>query len=419
MLKNSQEHVALISIYRVLAQSGIHPSTSHLDLHVRPAEIDLGEAALTPERLIEHVPIFAPLGEHGRSRLCDLVERRTFAPGEAVVKEGDIGDSMFLIAEGVVSIEVSAEGQEERMEVARLGPGEFFGEMALLTGDPRAATVVARDTTLTYEVTKAAIAPLMEGAQSLGAELSDVLAERQLKTASEREASRSYEEVKAEISKGLFGRIQNFFGRAPASAEKPSPTPEGAPSVRDHSGNGTDQQAAVVPPNGAASEIGATETPCKPAAPAEQTAEVKTPRKRTASVARTAKAKTTRTRAAPAEQAAKVKSPRKRAAPAEPAAKVRTPRKRAAPAARAAKVKTQREPAASAEQDAEGSLNSTEPVSAVAETQSIVEAKSSDDAVARLRRESKMNGKARNAQLNLSEVDENETTSSNENTQGP
>ncbi len=164
--------MALISIYRVLAQSGIHPSTSHLDLHVRPAEIDLGEAALTPERLIEHVPIFAPLGEHGRSRLCDLVERRTFAPGEAVVKEGTLETRCSLLRAWSPSRSPRKDRKSEwRSRVS--GPGEFFGEMALLTGDPRAATVVARDTTLTYEVTKAAIAPLMEGAQSLGAELSD------------------------------------------------------------------------------------------------------------------------------------------------------------------------------------------------------------------------------------------------------
>jgi len=211
MLKNSQEHVALICIYRVLAQSGIHPSTSHLDLHVRRATADLGEAALTADRLIEHVPIFAPLGKGEKQALAEAVETREFAAGEVVVSEGEAGDSMFLIAEGVVAIEVSIEGQEERLEVARLGSGDFFGEMALLTGDPRTATVVARDKTLVYEVTKSGLAPLMESTESLGQDLSEVLAERQMRTSNAVDDSRAYEDVKEEISRGLLSRIQNFF----------------------------------------------------------------------------------------------------------------------------------------------------------------------------------------------------------------
>jgi CRP-like cAMP-binding protein len=83
--------------------------------------------------------------------------------------------------------------------------------MALLTGDPRTATVVARDKTLVYEVTKSGLAPLMESTESLGQDLSEVLAERQMRTSNAVDDSRAYEDVKEEISCGLLSRIQNFF----------------------------------------------------------------------------------------------------------------------------------------------------------------------------------------------------------------
>ena len=70
--------------------------------------------------------------------------KRHFMPGEIVIYEGEIGHELFLVSEGAVKVE-RAGG-----EVARLGPGDFFGELALMSGERRNATVTAADPLETY-----------------------------------------------------------------------------------------------------------------------------------------------------------------------------------------------------------------------------------------------------------------------------
>jgi len=65
--------------------------------------------------------------------------RRHFPAGDVVIRQGEPGEEFFLISDG--NVEVMREGYE----VARLGPGDFFGEAAVISGDPRNATVVATE----------------------------------------------------------------------------------------------------------------------------------------------------------------------------------------------------------------------------------------------------------------------------------
>jgi len=79
--------------------------------------------------------------------LTDVAERMTrrqFMPNEVIIREGDAGEELFLISEG--EVEVDRAGRE----VARLGPGDFFGELSLMSGDPRNATVIATKPVDTY-----------------------------------------------------------------------------------------------------------------------------------------------------------------------------------------------------------------------------------------------------------------------------
>ncbi|MCY1017367.1 cyclic nucleotide-binding domain-containing protein [Pyxidicoccus sp. MSG2] len=79
------------------------------------------------------------------------VVTRFLQKGEVVVKEGDSGTSMFVVLEGRVAVAREAEGQEPRV-VEQLGAGEFFGELALLTGTPRTASVVALEDAVVLEL---------------------------------------------------------------------------------------------------------------------------------------------------------------------------------------------------------------------------------------------------------------------------
>ncbi len=97
-------------------------------------------ADLPPDLLLQHSRLFALLDEPGRKRLVAVAAEERFASGHAVVREGDFGDSFFLVLEGELSVRIG--GIDATREVARLLSGAFFGEIAALLGEARSATVL-------------------------------------------------------------------------------------------------------------------------------------------------------------------------------------------------------------------------------------------------------------------------------------
>lgn len=85
-----------------------------------------------------HVPLFSGLAPRHLKRLGELTEEIRFMEGGTVVRQGDVGDAFYVILEG----EAKVVGPSGRV-VNRLRPGEFFGEISLLDGGPRTASVVA------------------------------------------------------------------------------------------------------------------------------------------------------------------------------------------------------------------------------------------------------------------------------------
>jgi CRP-like cAMP-binding protein len=85
--------------------------------------------------------LFELLDPDGRAELAATARPAHFAPGETIVAEGDVGEAFFLIERGSVRVLVDDHGAER--ELARLGTGAVFGEIAALTGSPRIASVVA------------------------------------------------------------------------------------------------------------------------------------------------------------------------------------------------------------------------------------------------------------------------------------
>jgi small-conductance mechanosensitive channel/CRP-like cAMP-binding protein len=100
------------------------------------------------ERLVSSVDLFAGLDDEQRRAIAARAVMRTFGSGEAVVREGEPGHSMFIVCSGAVVVQLGA----ERADVATIGAGGYFGEMSLLTGEPRTATVSARGDTTVLEL---------------------------------------------------------------------------------------------------------------------------------------------------------------------------------------------------------------------------------------------------------------------------
>lgn len=104
-----------------------------------------------PEELLARVPFFENLSPQDFEPVVAALVPRTVLPGEDIIRQGDRGTSLFLIARGVVAVIVADPGKPPA-RVAALHAGEFFGEMALLSQEPRAATVRAVTGCQLYEL---------------------------------------------------------------------------------------------------------------------------------------------------------------------------------------------------------------------------------------------------------------------------
>ena len=94
------------------------------------------------DTLLAMTGLFRPLTAEDRKEVLTAVTRSAYLPGEDIVREGEEGQTMYLIKSGEVVVWVRGK-DGGRNEVARLGPGDFFGEVALATSRPRVATVTA------------------------------------------------------------------------------------------------------------------------------------------------------------------------------------------------------------------------------------------------------------------------------------
>ena len=106
-----------------------------------------------PRDLLSRVPFFKHLAPDDFERVVDTLVPRTVLAGETIIRQGDRGTSLFLIARGVVAVLIAKQGRPPE-RVASLHAGDFFGEMALLTAERRTATVRAITDCQLYELSK-------------------------------------------------------------------------------------------------------------------------------------------------------------------------------------------------------------------------------------------------------------------------
>jgi putative ABC transport system ATP-binding protein len=109
--------------------------------------------AITICEFLRSVELFKKLTPAEIANIADRMRERKYARGDVVIRQGDVGEEFFLIARGSASVTVQKLGDPER-QVATLRRGDVFGEMALLTDEPRNATVSAVEDLKTYYLEK-------------------------------------------------------------------------------------------------------------------------------------------------------------------------------------------------------------------------------------------------------------------------
>jgi CRP-like cAMP-binding protein len=152
------------------------------------------------------IDLFATLSAESRIALSRGAVEHLFAGGEPIVRQGDRGSSMYVVLSGRARVVLEPSGQE----VAAIEPGGFFGEMSMLTGDPRTATVRAVDDVKVLEITAERFREIALERPGLVEHISSVVAERRVGLDHARAAAAAAGNV-ATAPRTLFGRIQKFL----------------------------------------------------------------------------------------------------------------------------------------------------------------------------------------------------------------
>jgi CRP/FNR family cyclic AMP-dependent transcriptional regulator len=123
-----------------------------------------------PIDLLERVPLFSDLERRELDQIAGSMKHRTFASGETVAAEGEQGIGFFVIESGIATVSVA--GDERRT----LKPGDYFGEVALIAGSDRTATVTADSELSCWGLTSWAFRPLVESNASVAWKLLEAMA---------------------------------------------------------------------------------------------------------------------------------------------------------------------------------------------------------------------------------------------------
>jgi len=161
---------------------------------------------------LERVDLFRPLTDEDRQQLARSLFYAPFVTGEVLTRQGAEGHWLYLILKGDVSVHVKSEGLEK--EIARLGGGDFFGEMSLMTGAARSATVVALTPVECYRLDKAAFQQVIRERPAIAEPVAEILARRRTELIAVREGLDQEAQRRhfAAAKSDLLGRIRDFFG---------------------------------------------------------------------------------------------------------------------------------------------------------------------------------------------------------------
>lgn len=203
-----------------LARAGIEPARPKQEVRRRQPALP-GTDALR-RGLLRQLELFDAFDDKEVDALAQAMRQFHIAAGTAAVRQGDAGESLFIIAEGVFDVQVAApaptpaEAEDgERpgvVHLTRLRPGDLFGEMSLLTGQPRSASVVACTDAVVFELARSHLDPVLRRRPELAERLAELMAERQTRNVTERKRQLGATPPPPAESQALLVRLKGFFG---------------------------------------------------------------------------------------------------------------------------------------------------------------------------------------------------------------
>jgi small-conductance mechanosensitive channel len=164
-------------IFRHLAAAGIELATAQNQPERVTGNQSSPKMITGPERLLELVAIFASLTSDERKAIAAKLKHKSYDQGEILLEPGTTVHSLFIVGSGVLSF--TREESEGEIELLRLGPGDHFGEIGMLTGAPSSARVSALVPATIYELANDDLSPILQARPEVSQGLCRALAQRQ------------------------------------------------------------------------------------------------------------------------------------------------------------------------------------------------------------------------------------------------
>ncbi len=202
-----------MNIYTILSRAGISTAPEKYEIATETAEPRTLEMPSLRDEL-RNAKIFSVLSEEQIDILTEYATCHTYHPEEEIVSQGNDDNALLIITSGVVQvIKKNEKGRE--IEIARLGAGDIIGEMSLLTGEKRSATVKAMVQVTLIQVTKEGLEPILKAEPALSDEFAQVILERQLNQEqfleSMKRSNKAASDFVSDYLEAFVRRIRRFF----------------------------------------------------------------------------------------------------------------------------------------------------------------------------------------------------------------
>lgn len=200
------------NILRHLQIAGIPLSYTRVDRHALTDEELEIDSKPSRESLLQRTEMFDLLDQTDISILSENMAEHTFNSDDLIVRQGSDGTSLFIVAEGLVDILVlDADGNEKK--VTSIEPGNYFGEMSLMTGQARTASAKTRCETICFEIDKEDLMPILTQKPELLEKISDLMTERRYRLDELYEKTEKEDEItdKENYRMGLLDQMKRFF----------------------------------------------------------------------------------------------------------------------------------------------------------------------------------------------------------------
>ena len=205
-------------IYAALKRAGISPSIPAQSLFVTEEDGSRrdrkeGEEMIRRVQALRGIDLFAPLTDEERRELAGRLRSAPFVRGENIMRQGARGDWLYILVRGEAEVRVASDDGQNSRHVASLKSGDFFGEMGLMTGGERTASVVALSDVGCYRLDKNDLTDILTKRPEIAEDMAKVLAKRRAELEAVREGlnEEAMQHRMRHNQVDLLHRIRRFF----------------------------------------------------------------------------------------------------------------------------------------------------------------------------------------------------------------